>query len=61
MHAVIQYALWCRRHLENLSDGKQRVQRGFEELPEVREVLDFHLEPDNDPSLFKIVKAALRL
>ena len=51
MHTVIQYALWCRRHFENLSDGKQRVQRGFEEFPEVREALDFHLEPDNDPSL----------
>jgi len=51
MHAVIQYALWSRRHLESIPDGKQRVQRGFEEFPEVREALDFHLNPDNDPSL----------
>lgn len=51
MHAVIQYALWIRRHLENLPDADARIIQGFAEFPEVREVLENHLDPLRDPSL----------
>jgi len=51
LHAVIHYALWVRRHLEKLPDAEERLARGFDEMPEVREVLDEHLELSRDPSL----------
>jgi len=51
MHAAIQYALWIYRHLEKLPDSKERLVRGFDEMPEVREVLDEHLDTSKDPSL----------
>jgi len=51
MHTVVRYALWVRRHLEIPPDGKKKLTRGFEEMSEVREVLDEHLELSRDPSL----------
>ena len=51
MHAVIQYALWIRRYHEKLPDAKKYVDRGFSELPEVREILNKHLYFSFDPSL----------
>src|SRR5215208_100194 len=48
IHAVVEYALWCRRELESLSED---VSRGFELLPEAAEVLDRHLRPDMEASL----------
>ena len=51
MHAVIQYALWVRRHLEKQPDATERLSRGFDEMPEVREVLEAHLDINRDPSL----------
>lgn len=51
MHAVVRYALWVRRHLEKLPDAEQRLQRGFDEMPEVRDILDKHLDVSEDSSL----------
>jgi hypothetical protein len=51
MHAVVRYALWVRRHIEKAPDGKERVARGFDEMPEVGEVLDVHLDPKRDSAL----------
>ena len=51
MHAVVHYALWIRRHIEEAPDMKERVARGFEEMPEIREILEHHLDPNFDPSL----------
>ncbi len=51
MHAVVRYALWIRRHIEKLPDGKERVACGFGEMQEVREVFQVHLNPERDPSL----------
>jgi len=51
MHAVIHYAFWVRRHLEKRENGKDLVARGLEEMPEVRTVLNRHLDPAYDPSL----------
>lgn len=51
MHAVVRYALWVRRHIERLTDGPALIASGLEAMPEVREVLEAHLDPASDPSL----------
>jgi hypothetical protein len=48
MHAVVEYALWCRRELESFGED---VSRGFELMPEAAEVLDRHLHPEVEASL----------
>lgn len=49
MHAVVRYGLWVHRHLK--ASGKDEADLGLDEMPELREVLDAHLDPDRDPSL----------
>lgn len=51
MHAVVHYARWVRSHIEEESDGKERIKRGLDEMSEVREVLEAHLDPERDPAL----------
>jgi len=51
LHAVIQYALWVHRYLEKQADSQERLKQGFKEMPEVREVLEAHLDTAKDPSL----------
>ncbi|MDI6869714.1 MAG: hypothetical protein QMD88_09135 [Coprothermobacterota bacterium] len=51
MHVVVRYALWVRRHIESQSDVEVRAVRGFDKMPEVREVLDYHLDVAQEPSL----------
>lgn len=48
MHAAIAYALWCRRELN--ARGIDTA-AGFDLIPEVRTVLDDHLDPNTEPSL----------
>jgi hypothetical protein len=48
MHAIIAYALWVRRHESGAA--KPEGQFGFDQLPEVRDVLNRHLDPEIDPS-----------
>ena len=48
MHATIAYALWCRRGLD--ARGIDTA-AGFDLIPEVRTVLDEHLDPNTEPSL----------
>ncbi|HYN98980.1 MAG TPA: DUF255 domain-containing protein, partial [Actinomycetota bacterium] len=50
MHAVMRYALWVRREIESSPQIRERLSRGFDEMPEVREVLESHLDPVRDPS-----------
>jgi hypothetical protein len=47
MHAVIQYALWVHREL----DAGDNMSVGFASMPEVRDALDAHLDPNVDPSM----------
>ena len=47
MHAVMAYALWCRRELE--ARGAETA-AGFDLMPEVRTALERHLDPDSEPS-----------
>ena len=48
MHAVVAYALWCRREFEPRGID---TSKGFDSIPEVRSVLEEHLDPDTEPSL----------
>jgi hypothetical protein len=50
IHAVIQYALWVRRQIEQDEDGERRIGGGFDEMPGVRAILDRHLDIREDPS-----------
>ena len=51
MHAAVRYGLWIRRSME--ADEPEAVLReeGFASIPELREVLDQHLDPGCDPSI----------
>ncbi|CAN5763804.1 hypothetical protein BH23ACT12_BH23ACT12_16830 [soil metagenome] len=50
MHAVMRYALWVRRAIESSPDVRERLARGFDEMPEVKQVLESHLDPAAEPS-----------
>jgi hypothetical protein len=47
MHAVVEYALWCRRAL---TEGGVDDAEGFGMMPEVLSILDAHLDRRLDPS-----------
>ncbi len=51
LHAAIKYALWVRRHLESRPDSAEQLGKGFDTMPEVRRVLEIHLDINNDPAL----------
>lgn len=51
MHATVRYALWVRQNIQKEPHGEERINRGFEEIPEVRAVLEAHLDAALDPSL----------
>jgi hypothetical protein len=46
--SVVKYAVWVHRHLEAGRPPRNAI--GFDRMPEVREVLDDHLDLDHDPS-----------
>jgi hypothetical protein len=46
LHAVMRYALWVRRATE----GLQNESSSFDDMPEVRVVLEKHLDPVSEPS-----------
>lgn len=48
MQALVRYALWIRRSDER--KHPERVAQGFSVMPEVRDVLEDHLDPTKDPS-----------
>lgn len=48
LHAVVAYALWCRRELE--AQGED-MSAGLDSMPEVRSVLEERLDPDIESSL----------
>ena len=48
LHAVVEYALWCRRALEARGDY---TGEGFDLMPEVRAILERHLNPRIEPTL----------
>jgi hypothetical protein len=48
MHALVRYALWVRRCL---AATEHLAANGLDAMPEVREILEHHLDPSHDPSL----------
>jgi hypothetical protein len=50
MHAVVSYALWVYRNTTQKIDTEKDSIRSFDRMPEVRTVLDKHLDPSVDPS-----------
>lgn len=51
LHGVIKYALWLRRSFEKQTDGTELTKRGFDEMPEVRKILERHLDLAVDRTL----------
>lgn len=51
MHAVIRYALWVRRNMEKELGDENFSSKGFSEMPEVKDVLDAHLDLEKESSL----------
>lgn len=51
IEAAFMYALWVHRNMNAQPDGQEHIKRDFDEMPEVRKVLDHHLEIQNDSSL----------
>jgi hypothetical protein len=50
IHGIVRYALWVRRPIQKAADGKARLACGFDEMPEVRVILDAHLAIGVEPS-----------
>ena len=50
MHAVVHYALWVQRHIRWRNKEKEVLAQGFDQMPEVRIVLDRHLDREQDPA-----------
>lgn len=50
-NCLVRFALWVRRGIDRNSAEAQPPTRSFETMPEVREVLDSHLDPAIEPSL----------
>lgn len=58
MHAAVGYGLWIRRSMEAGQPEAVLREEGFARMPELRDVLDMHLDPAREPSL--AVRAGLR-
>lgn len=50
MHTVFHYSLWVFRNMGKNTDRTSSDNRSFNEIPEVRCILEKHLDPDNDPT-----------
>jgi len=50
LSAVIRYGVWVQEHLDKSAGDSSQPASSFESMPEVRQVLDHHLDPANDPS-----------
>ncbi|MCH8327761.1 MAG: hypothetical protein IID15_04455, partial [Candidatus Marinimicrobia bacterium] len=51
LHAVIRHALWLRCRWAESDDHKELISHGFDAMPEVRDVLEHHLDSTADGSL----------
>jgi hypothetical protein len=51
MHAVVRYALWVRKRKMSVQQEEGQVRPSLNEMPEVRRVLNKHLNREQDPSL----------
>ena len=51
MHTLIRYALWIQHCYEQSSNEEDLIKQGFNNMNEVAEVLDAHLDPSKESSL----------
>jgi hypothetical protein len=51
METVVKYALWVRKGFEKSGNGDVLLARGFDAMPEVKKVLDEHLDTNAEPSI----------
>lgn len=51
LDAVVDYAWWLRRHTDIVRKTEGQPPITFESMPEVREVLDAHLDVEREPTL----------
>ncbi len=49
--AAVSYGMWVKPNLSQAESADQETHLGFEAMPELREVLDYHLDFQNDSSL----------
>jgi hypothetical protein len=61
LDAVVDYAHWVQRQSVRGEDDEESTPRSFADMPEVREVLDWHLDPAHDPSLSTRALYGMRL
>ena len=50
LHALTRYAVWVQECLDKSAGEAIPKIHSFQAMPEVRQVLDYHLDPNNDPS-----------
>ncbi len=50
LHAAVRYALWVRHELEREEDAAGKLSGGLDSMPELRILLDRHLDPAHDAS-----------
>lgn len=50
-NCLVRFALWLRRGMDKNSPEAERPPRSFDTMPEVREILDSHLDVAVEPSL----------
>jgi hypothetical protein len=51
MEAAVQYALWVYRETAKTEEGKESLKAGFALMPEVRTLLQKHLDSDPSPAI----------
>ena len=47
MEAALKYARWIANHLKTSENGRETVPDGFASIPEVQEMLEWQIDPDN--------------
>lgn len=50
MHAVFRYAIWVRKYWKENDANKDKIKNGLSAIPEVKEVLEGSLNPENEPT-----------
>jgi hypothetical protein len=51
METVVKYALWVRKGFERSGNGDVLLKQGFDAMPEVKKVLNKHLDVNAEPSI----------
>ncbi len=47
VEAIVAYARWVANHMATVAEGRKVVPEGFDDMPEVRERLEWQIKPEN--------------